>query len=176
MMHRVQFEQWVPFGIERVFLFFANPENLPRIMPPENGTELVRLNLIPPPDSTRERPIQPASANQGPLAGAGSEVVTSFRVLPFLPLRAQWIALISEFEWNHHFADTQKKGPFKSFLHRHQLRAEVRDGSEGTVVCDQIDYEVGWGWLGELANKLFIRRQMRRTFAYRQQELHALLQ
>ena len=175
-MHRVQFEQWVPVGIERVFLFFANPENLPRIMPPENGTELVRLNLIPPPDSRRGRPLQPASANQGPLAGAGSEVVTSFRVLPFLPLRARWIALIAEFEWNHHFADTQKKGPFKSFLHRHQLRTEVRDGIEGTVVCDQIDYEVGWGWLGEWANKLFIRRQMRRTFAYRQQGLQARLQ
>jgi hypothetical protein len=26
-------------------------------------------------------------------------------MIPFLPFRAQWIALITEFEWNHHFAD-----------------------------------------------------------------------
>ena len=49
MVHLVQFEQWVPVPIERVFLFFANPGNLPRIMPPQTGTELVRLKLVPPP-------------------------------------------------------------------------------------------------------------------------------
>ncbi len=49
MTHLVQFEQWVPVPIERVFLFFANPDNLPRIMPPQTGTELVRLTLVPPP-------------------------------------------------------------------------------------------------------------------------------
>jgi len=30
MIHHIQFEQWVPFTLEKVFLFFANPQNLPR--------------------------------------------------------------------------------------------------------------------------------------------------
>jgi hypothetical protein len=30
----MSFEQWVPFPLERVFLFFADPRNLPRLMPP----------------------------------------------------------------------------------------------------------------------------------------------
>jgi ligand-binding SRPBCC domain-containing protein len=171
MMHRVQFEQWVPEEIERVFLFFANPANLPRIMPPETGIELTKMKLVPPSTPSIER----SGIDQTCLAGVGSEIVTSFRMISFLPLRARWIALVTEFEWNHHFADVQKKGPFKSFHHRHQLHAEKREGVTGTVVRDAIEYEVGFGWLGGLAGKFFIGRQLQRTFAYRQQALLKLL-
>lgn len=59
-------------------------------------------------------------------------IVTSFRLFPFLPLRAQWIAGITEFEWNHHFADLQQKGPFKHWHHRHEFLAETRQGIGGT--------------------------------------------
>jgi len=170
MIHHVEFEQWVPAALERVFLFFANPGNLPRIMPPESGTKLVRVNLVPP-----SGVVEHSDFTATAVAGAGSEVVTSFRVLPFLPLRAAWIALITEFEWNHHFADTQKKGPFKSFQHRHELRAEERNEVNGTLVRDRIDYEVGFGWLGEIAQKFFVSGQLQRTFKYRQRALENLL-
>src|ERR1700733_286638 len=99
MIHRIQFEQWVPFALEKVFLFFANPRNLPRIMPPGTATQLAALRLVPPVVSS----WQPV-ARLDQLAGMGSEIVTSFRPLPFIPLRTEWIALITEFEWNHHFA------------------------------------------------------------------------
>src|SRR6478672_774600 len=144
MVHLAQFEQWVPVPIERVFLFFANPGNLPRIMPPRTGTELVRPKLVPPPGITEERAT---ITDRPPLAGVGSEIVTSFRLFPFLPFRAQWIALITEFEWNHHFADIQKKGPFKRFRHRHEFSAETRNGASGTTVRDVIEYDPGFGVL-----------------------------
>jgi|SRR5579872_61701 len=168
MKSRFQFEEWVPFPVEKVFLFFANPQNLPRIMPPEIGTNLVELRLVPPPAHT-----QVGQSNR--LAGVTSEIVTSFRVFPFLPARANWIALVTEFEWNHHFADIQKKGPFKSFHHRHEFAGEIRDGIQGTVVRDVIDCEVGFGPIGTLALKLFIAPQLRKTFQYRQQALPQLL-
>ena len=111
MIHRVQFEQWVPIAIEKVFLFFANPSNLPRIMPPETGTELAALKLVPP----KAIPTtQPVIANLNSLAGVGSEIVTSFRPLTFLPFRAQWIALITEFEWNHHFRRRAEEGTIQA--------------------------------------------------------------
>jgi len=172
MTYHVRFEQWVPVAIHRVFLFFANPGNLPRIMPPETGTELVRLKLVPPPGIPA---VQASSTDRDPLAGVGSEIVTSFRVFPLLPFRAQWIALITEFEWNHHFADVQQRGPFKSFHHRHELLAESRRGAQGTVVRDVIEYDVGFGWLGDLTQRLFVSRQLRRTFEYRQKALEKLL-
>lgn len=170
-MHHIEFEQWVPFSVAEVFLFFANPRNLPRIMPAEMDTKIVSMKLVTPVDRRDE---QIASAVD-PLAGVGSEIVTSFRVLPFLPIRAEWIAVITEFEWNHHFADTQKKGPFNSFHHRHKLIAEKRGSTDGTIVRDQIDYEVGFGPLGNLVQRFFIRSQLNRTFAYRQQAVEKLL-
>jgi ligand-binding SRPBCC domain-containing protein len=45
----------------------------------------------------------------------------------------------------------------------------------GTVVRDEIDYDPGFGWLGSVAKKLFIGRQLRRTFEYRQKALTKLL-
>jgi len=172
MIHRVEFEQWVPVATERVFLFFANPNNLPRIMPREIGTKLVALRLVPPPPV----PIgQQAIPRDDSLAGLGSEIVTSFRLFPFLPLRAQWIALITEFEWNHHFADIQREGPFKRFQHRHEFSTKTRNNVKGTIVRDVIEYDPGFGLLGQLPQKFFIAPTLRQTFEYRQQMLEKLL-
>jgi len=154
------------------FLFFANPGNLPRIMPPETGTEIVRMDLVPPPGVA---PVQSMITDREPLAGPGSEIVTSFRLIPHLSLRAPWIALITEFEWNHHFADIQKKGPFKRFHHRHEFAREIRDGADGTVIGDRIEYEVGYGFLGAIAQRLVVKRQFQKIFEYRQQALAKLL-
>ena len=82
---------------------------------------------------------------------------TSFRVFPFLPIRRRWAAHITEFEWNRYFADVQDEGPFESWQH------------------DVIEYEVGFGFLGSIANALFIRQQMQTTFAERQGRLPNLL-
>ncbi|MGA8429121.1 MAG: SRPBCC family protein [Candidatus Sulfotelmatobacter sp.] len=172
MPHHLQFEQWVGFPLDRVFAFFADPENLPLIMPASLGTQLVRVNRIapPPPEGVGDSEQLPTNA-----VGTGSTIVVSFRMFPFLPLRAQWLSRISEFEWNHHFSDVQDKGPFKSWHHRHQFIREVRDGIDGTLVTDVVSYEVGFGMLGELANRVFIAPQMRKTFAHRQQVAARLL-
>jgi ligand-binding SRPBCC domain-containing protein len=168
MLHQAHFEQWVPVPLERVFLFFSNPGNLPRIMPRESGAELIHLKLVPPPGVSKE---QATVSSRDPIAGVDSEITASFRILPFLPLRGRWIAQITEFEWNHHFADIQKKGPFRHFHHRHEFGAEFRGTQNGTTVRDLIEYEVGFGLLGEIAQKMFVRRQFERMFAYRQQAL-----
>ncbi len=168
MSHRLEFEQWVPFPLERVFAFFSNPENLPRIMPSPSGTKLISLNRMP-------VPTPPSGAVGDKAAGVGSTIVTSFRVFPFLPIRRQWIARITEFEWNGYFADVQDVGPFKSWHHRHEVAAETRQGVVGTTIRDVIDYEVGLGFLGLIADVLFVRRQMSRTFAERQRKLPELL-
>ncbi len=171
MIHRVEFEQWLPVDVEKVFRFFTNPNNLPRIMPPATGTRLAALRLVPPVASIEGV----RDSNLGSLAGVGSEIVTSFRPLPFLPFRAQWIALITEFEWNHHFADIQKKGPFKQFQHRHEFSAKTQNNVEGTIVRDVIEYDPGFGLLGQLAQKFFLAPSLKQTFEYRQKTLEKLL-
>ncbi len=171
MSHRLEFASWVPFPVADVFLFFANPENLPRIMPPSTRTRIDELRLVPP----EPRPGTPLPAGVM-LAGPFSEIVTSFSLLPNLPLRRRWISRITEFEWNHHFADIQVQGPFKSWAHRHELRPEIRNGVPGTVVRDDVQYAIGFGPLDGIVQALFVGPQMRATFAYRQRVLPELLQ
>ena len=103
-------------------------------MPADSGTKILGFKRVAPPSP-------PGGAAADSAAGVGSTIVTSFRVFPFLPLRAQWIARITEFEWNHSFADVQDKGPFKRWHHRHEFRADTREGVAGTLVRDVIEYE-----------------------------------
>jgi ligand-binding SRPBCC domain-containing protein len=169
MGYHAVFEDWVPFPLERVFLFFANPENLPRLMPPSTATRVDRVRLVAPPPAPDS-----VCTNTPTLAGIGSEIDTSFRVVPYLPVRARWIARITEFEWNHHFADIQVKGPFRNWYHRHEMSAETRDGVEGTVVRDCIECELGFGSLGELVLRV-LSTQIAGTFQHRQRVLSQLL-
>ncbi len=168
MIQHAQFEQWVPFPPEEVFQFFANPQNLPRIMPPATATRIDALTLVPPPTSVRE-------IDTARLAGVGSKIVTSFRIIPALPLRASWIARITEFEWNRHFADLQEKGPFKSFHHRHDFAEEMSEEITGTRLRDRIEYEIGYGVAGEIIQRLLAGPQMVHIFKHRNRALEDLL-
>jgi ligand-binding SRPBCC domain-containing protein len=168
VQNHLEFQQWVPLGLEQVFSFFSNPENLPRIMPAASATRLVALHRVP-------APAAPDGGLIDKAAGVGTTIVTSFRIFPLLPIRRQWIARITEFEWNHHFADVQDKGPFQSWHHRHEFLTETRGDVAGTLVRDLIDYEVGFGAVGAAVNALFVRRQLEETFAQRQQTLLKLL-
>ena len=129
------------FPLERVFEFFANPRNLPRIMPLATDTRIEQLKLVAPSPS----PLGSQTRNTD-LAGVGSEIFTSFLVLPPLPFRTSWVAAITEFAWNHHIADIQKEGPFRRWRHRHEFASHTRHGIQGTVVRDVIEYEAGFGF------------------------------
>jgi ligand-binding SRPBCC domain-containing protein len=173
MPHTLRTSQWVPFPVELVFAFFANPGNLPHLMPKWQQARVESSRLIAPPP----RPVatDPALRFQSPAAGTGSEMVISFRPVPRLPFRVGWIASITEFTWNDHFCDTQLKGPFASWNHCHRITSEVRDGINGTLIVDELEYSVPVGPLGLVANAMFVRRQMESTFAYRQQRLEDIL-
>lgn len=74
-----------------------------------------------------------------------------------------WVAKITEVRPPHEFVDVALKSPFKSWTHRHQFFPH----EEGTLVRDVIDYELPLGPLGRLADRLFVRRDLERLFAYR---------
>lgn len=164
MAQRFQTEQWIRAPLETVFRFFSDPRNLAKISPPSAGARLKAVRLVPP----------NADRAEG-LAGAGSEIDISIRLLPYVPLRGSWTARIVDFEWLNFFQDEQVRGPFKRFEHRHSFIAEVRDGQQGTVIRDQVEYEIGLGPLGTVADVLIVRRMLNQMFAYRHAVTESLL-
>jgi ligand-binding SRPBCC domain-containing protein len=178
MSHTFHSEQWLPYPIELVFAFFANPENLPRLMPPWQKSRIEEAAFAAPPP----RPVadDPALRLRSIAAGPGTRVTVSFRPFPYSPLRVPWEAEISEFVWNDHFCDLQIRGPFAFWRHCHSFLAESRPDSagvptHGTLLTDQIDYSLPCGLLGNFANQLIVARQIRAIFAYRQERTLDLL-
>ena len=174
MRHAYHSEQWLPYPVELVFAFFANPENLPRLMPSWRKARIEEAAFVAPPlaaSSTHPRSTA---------AGQGTRMTLSFRPFPYSPIRVLWEAEISEFVRNDHFCDTQLRGPFAYWHHCHRVHPEARTQPPGTLIpgtllSDDIEYELPFGKLGDLAQRLFIARQLRSTFAYRQARTSALL-
>lgn len=172
MAQRFESRQWVPFPIELVFAFFANPSNLPHLMPPAQKARIEDMRIQPPPP----RPIaaDPARRFRSVAAGVGSEILVSFRPVRWIPQRVSWLAKIADFAWNSHFIDQQVRGPFKTFRHRHGVRSEERQNQEGTAVSDDIDYDLPTGLAGRFAGGL-VQAQMEKAFAFRRIRLPEIL-
>ena len=172
MAQRFQTRQWVPFPVELVFAFFANPANLPHIMPPALKTRIEDVRLLPPPP----RPVSPDPARRflSIATGIGSEILISFLPVPWVPKRASWMARITEFVWNSHLCDEQVRGPFTEFRHRHGIEPETREGQEGTLVSDEIEFALPYGIAGQLGCQL-VKRQLAKSFAYRHKRLPEIL-
>ena len=168
MAQHFKTEQWVPFPVPLVFAFFADPANLPALMPPQMKARVDSSQIVPLPSvGARQR-------NESVAADTGSEILISFRPVPWLPLRVSWRARIVEFAWNHHFIDEQISGPFASFRHRHGVVAEKRDGVDGSLVTDEIEYALPGGTFGLLGAGI-VRRRLETSFAFRQKKLPQLL-
>lgn len=153
---KARFEQWVPVPLDRVFRFFSDPGNLPRLMPPELDARIASIDPPPP-------------------ARVGTEIRLTVRLLPPLPVRTPWIARIVELEPGSHFTDVQVKGPFRTWRHRHGFEAAVRDGRGGTIVRDDLEFDLGFGAVGGAVARLLVGPRIEATFAERQRRLADLL-
>jgi len=144
-------------------------------MPAWMDVRMDREKIVPPVGaSTATQSLSSVPASNR-LAGPGSELEASYRAIPGLLFRIRSVAIITAFSMNCYFEDIQGRGPFKSWHHRHEFAAETRDGIPGAIIRDIVDYEVGFGPLGSLANALFVGPQMKRTFAYRQKKVAQLI-
>lgn len=135
----LKFESWIDAPIERVWEFHSSAEALRVLTPPNSRIEVLS-------DDVRVE------------EGALHEI--RFR---FAGFAIEWHARISNVRPPHRFVDTAEKGPFAYWEHVHEfVELEGR-----TLVRDSLDYRLPLGPLGVLADALFVRRELERTFAYR---------
>ncbi len=139
-MEHVERSVVIAAPIERVFSFHDDTRNLLAITPPHLKVDITAMGT----------------------PGPGYEVTLTVRFLGLIPMR--WHVRITEHVPPVRMTDVQVSGPFRSWTQVRRLR-EVEGGTELT---DVVDYEVPFGVLGRLADTLFIRRQIRSMFAYRQ--------
>ncbi|HXG42679.1 MAG TPA: SRPBCC family protein [Dehalococcoidia bacterium] len=142
-------ELWLPLPPQEVFPFFAEARNLQEITPPWLSFRVLSQ--------------RPRSMGQG--------TVIDYRLrLHGVPLR--WRSEITVWEPPHRFVDVQRRGPYRLWEHDHLFLPH--DG--GTLVRDRVRYAVPGGpLLAPLLDRLLVRPDLERIFAYRRRRLLELL-
>ncbi len=139
--HDFQGEIWLPLPPAELFPFFADATNLEKLTPPWLSFKILTPTPI--------------------AMSAGTLIDYRLRVHG-IPLR--WRTRINIWQPPHRFVDEQIRGPYRQWIHTHTF--EPRDG--GTLACDHVRYAVPGG---ALVNRLFVRRDVERIFAYRHERL-----
>jgi len=138
---------WLGRPRSEVFAFFADPRNLPRVVP-----SWLDLRVVSAPSTLR----------------AGAILDVSVR----LPgRRMAWRSYIREYDPPFRFLDVQGRGPYARWEHRHRFLED--EGA--TLVEDRVTYGLPGGALGRLAHALVVRRQLRAMWSYRTRRLDDLV-
>lgn len=144
-LHRFETETTLSVDRDEAWDFFSDPRNLAVITPPDMRFEITS----PVPDRV--------------YAG----LIITYRVRPLLGIPAQWVTEITHVDEGNYFVDEQRLGPYRVWHHEHHFTA-VRGG---THMRDIVHYSVPFGPLGDVAEKLVIRRRVEAIFAFRQRVL-----
>jgi len=130
-----------------LFPFFADAANLARITPPEVGFHI----LTPQPIAMR----------------AGTLIDYRIRLWG-IPM--PWRTEITTWNPPNEFVDTQRRGPYALWVHRHRFIALTE---RSTLVEDYVRFQLPLGRLGAIASST-VRRQLRRIFDYRRSAIARL--
>lgn len=138
--------QFLPISLDEAWDFFSHPKNL-AVMTPDY------LNLR----FTNELHGETMYPGQ----------VITYNVKPVLGIPMFWMTEITHVVPKKFFVDEQRFGPYSLWHHQHHFQ-EVENGVEMT---DLIHYKPPMGLLGDLANYLFIGRQLEGIFAFRKKKV-----
>jgi len=143
MLHIIRTKQFIKGDINVIWKFMSSPENLAVITPDKMGFEII----------SDRNDIEKMYAGQ----------IVEYYVKPFAGIRMHWVTEITHVKDNEYFVDEQRIGPYRLWHHNHFLK-EVEGGVEMT---DIVYYKAPFGLLGRIADRLFIKKQLKTIFDYR---------
>ena len=81
------------------------------------------------------------------------EETVTWKAKHFLKTRLMRVK-ITAMKKPHHFIDEQVQGDFKMMKHEHHFKP----CDNGTIMIDLFEYEVPYGWLGKIFDKLYLSK------------------
>lgn len=143
--HKLHKKQFLPIDIHLAWEFFSSPLNLSKITPSYMDFRITS--------------DLPEEMYEG--------MIITYKVKPLAGIAVNWVTEISHIRKPYFFIDTQLSGPYKLWHHQHIFK-EVENGIE---MEDIVHYKLPFGILGNIANFLFVRRQLEGIFNYRKKVL-----
>jgi Uncharacterized conserved protein len=139
-------EQILHASIEEIWEFISSPINLKEITPNYMGFDITS-DLI-------EKKMYPG-------------MIICYKVSPVLGIQTTWVTEITQVRDNNYFVDEQRVGPYSIWHHQHI----IEQLPNGVIMKDIISYRPPLGFLGAIANKLFIKSKLNQIFEYRRKVL-----
>lgn len=143
--------QKIPISLAEAWDYFSSPANLQKITPPEMGFKII-------------------SNHHANKMYAGQ--IIEYTVNPVLGIPIYWMTEITHVEDQEYFVDEQRFGPYDLWHHQHHFK-EIDDGVEMT---DIVHYKLPFWFLGDLANSLFVKKQLKDIFDYRYGKVEELFE
>ena len=134
--------QLLPMGMKAAWDFFSSPANLSEITPNNLGFKTI-------------------SKFHGEKMYPGQLI--EYKVSPLLGIPLYWMTEITHVEHHKYFVDEQRFGPYNMWHHQHHFK-EVEGGVEMT---DIVHYKLPFWFFGDIANRLFVKQQLKEIFDYR---------
>lgn len=141
--------QHLPVTLEQAWNFFSKPDNLRHITPPNLGFTVT-------------------SKYHGDTMYAGQ--IIEYKVSPVLAIPLYWMTEITHVESKKYFIDEQRFGPYSMWHHQHHFKA-IQGGVEMT---DIVHYKLPLWFLGDIANVLFVKKQLKNIFSFRYKKAEEL--
>ena len=148
-IYTLKTEQELNISLEKAWDFFSSPENLQKITPKHMGFEI--------------------TSNVDSKAYAGQ--IITYKVGILLGIKSNWVTEITQVKDKEFFIDEQRFGPYKMWHHEHLFK-ELPNGK--TLMKDKISYKIPFGLLGDIAQVMFIKKQLKGIFEYRFETLEKL--
>jgi ligand-binding SRPBCC domain-containing protein len=141
--------QTIPISMEKAWDFFSSPANLQQITPSSLGFSII-------------------SKFHGDKMYAGQ--VIEYKVRPIMGIPLYWMTEITHVSEGKYFVDEQRFGPYSLWHHQHHFR--VVEG--GVEMTDIVHYKLPFWFLGDIANSLLVKRQLKGIFDFRFKKVESL--
>ncbi len=148
-VYTIKTVQTIPATINTVWDFFSSPDNLRTITPAQLCFTVI-------------------SSEPSPKAYPGQ--IIEYSIKPLLGIPLYWMTEITQVADKEYFIDEQRFGPYAFWHHQHHFRSVA----QGVEMTDLVHYKLPLWLLGDIANAVFIREQLRGIFNYRYQKTEEL--
>lgn len=150
-LYQLRRTQKLPGSKSEVWNFIASPANLKEITPRDLGFIITSNN-----GAERMYP----------------GMIITYKVSPAFGIKVRWVTEITHIKEYEYFIDEQKIGPYSMWHHQHII--EEVDG--GVLMHDIVTYKPPLGFIGTIANFVFIQRKLKQIFDYRAIALKRIFQ
>jgi ligand-binding SRPBCC domain-containing protein len=143
-------KQIIKTDLDTAWNFMRSPSNLNKITPPD-----MTFNIL----------------SDLPDVMFEGQIIRYKIKIPFIG-EQNWVSELKHIKDKHSFVDDQRIGPYTLWYHYH----EINECPGGVEFIDHITYSIPMGIFGQIAHWVYVRKQLKKIFDFREKTTPKLLE